>query len=158
MSQARLLAVALLIGSVTGLAQVGPKGNAFPGGNAFVFASSATVATASEPWRLIPSQPMDVSSEGSALNRFRIDDYRISRSTANGRVRLLRPDPDAGMFDSIMRQQQDTDTTCYSIRSYVVARDSKDPDSTHPAGYSTCQPTDRYRLKSTEIRVESPDR
>jgi hypothetical protein len=51
----------------------------------------------------------------------------------------------------------DADTTCLSMRTYVVARDSKDSDSTHPAGYSTCQPTDRYRLKSTEIRVKSPD-
>ena len=25
-----------------------------------------------------------------------------------------------------------------AIRSYVVARDSKDSDSTHPVGYSTC--------------------
>jgi len=54
--------------------------------------------------------------------------------------------------------ESDADTTCYSIRSYVAARDSKDSDSTHLAGYSTCQPTNRYRLKRTEIRVESPDR
>jgi len=49
------------------------------------------------------------------------------------------------------------DTTCYAIRSYVVARDAKDSDSTHPAGYSTCRPSDRYHVKSAEIRVQTSD-
>ena len=42
------------------------------------------------------------------------------------------------------------DTTCYVISSYVVARDQKNSDSTHFVGYSTCQPANRYRLKSVE--------
>jgi hypothetical protein len=42
-------------------------------------------------------------------------------------------------------------TTCYKIRSYVVARDSKHSDSTHPVGYSTCQPARRYGLRKVEI-------
>ena len=47
---------------------------------------------------------------------------------------------------------------CYTMRSYVVARDSKDSDSVHPAGYSTCQPASRYRLRTTEIRTLTSDR
>jgi len=107
------------------------------------FWTLGTAATAFEPWRLIPPQPTDASSEGSALNRLRIDDYKVSRSTADGHVRLLMPDPDAGIFDPILKPQVDADTTCLSMRTYVVARDSKDSDSTHPAGYSTCHPSDR---------------
>ena len=42
------------------------------------------------------------------------------------------------------------DTLCYSIRSYVVKRDSKHSDSVHPAGYSTCVPAARYRLKTAD--------
>lgn len=38
---------------------------------------------------------------------------------------------------------------CYSIRSYVVARDSKDSDATHLVGYSTCRPANRYRVWKT---------
>jgi hypothetical protein len=45
--------------------------------------------------------------------------------------------------------------TCLKLRSYVVARDSKNSDSTHLVSYSTCQPTSRYGLKTTEIRTES---
>jgi hypothetical protein len=40
------------------------------------------------------------------------------------------------------------DGICYTIRSYVVARDSKDSDAVHPVRYSTCQMGNRYRLKS----------
>ena len=45
------------------------------------------------------------------------------------------------------------DTVCYTIRSYVVARDRKDSDSVHPVGYSTCQPSNRYRLRTTEKKL-----
>jgi hypothetical protein len=50
------------------------------------------------------------------------------------------------------------DGTCYAIRSYVVARDSKDSDSTHPVSYSTCQPASRYRVRTTEMRTDSVNR
>ena len=42
------------------------------------------------------------------------------------------------------------DRVCYTMRSYVVARDSKDSDSVHPVGYSTCQRAGKYRLRTTE--------
>ena len=52
----------------------------------------------------------------------------------------------------------ESDATCYTIRTYVVARDSKDSDSTHPAGYSTCQPSAQYQLKTTVLRSGTQDR
>jgi hypothetical protein len=42
------------------------------------------------------------------------------------------------------------DSYCLKIRSYVVARDSKHSDSVHPAGYTTCVPASRFRLRTTE--------
>lgn len=36
---------------------------------------------------------------------------------------------------------------CYCIRGYRVTRDDPESDSTRPAGYSTCQPAARFRLK-----------
>ena len=50
--------------------------------------------------------------------------------------------PDAGMIVP-------GDSYCLKIRSYVVARDSKNSDSVHPAGYTTCVPATRFRLKTT---------
>ena len=41
------------------------------------------------------------------------------------------------------------DSYCLKIRSYVVARDSKNSDSVHPAGYTTCVPANRFRLRTT---------
>ena len=50
------------------------------------------------------------------------------------------------------------DTVCLKIRSYVVARDDRDSDSVHLVGYSTCQPASRYRLRTTQIRIDSSNR
>jgi len=44
------------------------------------------------------------------------------------------------------------DMTCLKIRSYVVARDSKDSESTHLVHYSTCQPAGRYRVKTIQLQ------
>jgi hypothetical protein len=41
--------------------------------------------------------------------------------------------------------QPQTDTLCYSMRTYKVARNNPDSDATHPIGYSTCQPAARFR-------------
>ena len=49
------------------------------------------------------------------------------------------------------------DSTCYVISSYVVARDQKNSDSTHLVGYSTCQPANRYRLKSVKAYGNEED-
>lgn len=45
------------------------------------------------------------------------------------------------------------DNVCYSIRSYVVVRDSPHSDTTHLVGYSTCQPATRFRVRSTSGEV-----
>ena len=40
------------------------------------------------------------------------------------------------------------DHYCLKIRSYLMARDGKNSDSTHLAGYSTCLPASGYRLRT----------
>lgn len=40
------------------------------------------------------------------------------------------------------------DHYCLTIRSYLMARDSSNSDSTHLVGYSTCLPASRYRLRT----------
>jgi hypothetical protein len=170
MTLARLLAVTLLVSSVSASAQGSKLGTSIPGNLAgfhhlIFFDFLGTAATQSEPWRLIPKQPVDPNAEKNPLRRIGIDQYEVyddislhdTEPPSYFRGKSHWPDTfRSGHFPQ--KPQQDADTTCYSIRSYVVARDSKDSDSTHPAGYSTCQPTNRYRLKSTEIRVDSPDR
>lgn len=43
------------------------------------------------------------------------------------------------------RQSSDGDTLCYAMRIYKVVRDNPHSDSTHAAGYSTCQAATRFR-------------
>jgi hypothetical protein len=44
---------------------------------------------------------------------------------------------------------EDGDKVCYTMRTYIVARESRGSDSTRPAGYSICQPSSKYELKIT---------
>ena len=51
-----------------------------------------------------------------------------------------------------------TDNFCYSIRSYVVARDEKDSDSTHLVKSSTCTPARRFHVRKADDQQKSPNR
>jgi hypothetical protein len=46
------------------------------------------------------------------------------------------------------------DSVCYTMRSYIVARENRDSDSTKLVGYSICQPSSKYELR---ITVEDPE-
>ena len=86
--------------------------------------------------------------EGSTLN-LSADSVKNFVADSNS-LKLLSPN-DPMNFAS--PGQRIDDTVCYKIRSYVVARDSKDSDSVHPVGYSTCQPSTRYRLRTTDQKL-----
>lgn len=155
MTLIRLFAAALVICSALAFAQ---RKADFLAVSDQASASKPTTAASSEPWKFIPNQLADTSSGQDPLNRLQIDKYRVFRSNTNTRTLLLGPEADAGMVLSGLGGDLDGVTTCLTIRSYVVARDSKDSDSTHPVSYSTCQPSTRYRVRTTEIRSGSVDR
>ena len=103
----------------------------------------------------------DHSEPSGCIQRLETTLTTASRSTStrsldrkrDARTLLLGPEADAGMVLSSLGGDLERRPTCLKIRSYVVARDSKDSDSTHPVRYSTCQPSTRYRLKTTEMRT-----
>jgi len=90
---------------------------------------TAPPATPSEPWRIIPR--------------------------ANEDRGLVFSTPDLGHDGFVVSPggPLEADTTCFAIRAYVVARDSKNSDSTHPVRYSTCLPANRYRLKTADAKA-----
>jgi hypothetical protein len=137
MTLARLLLAALLICSLPAFSQDQEMSTAqIPANGASVSgANRNAAATPSEPWKIIPNPPSDLNSDSA--DHVRVDQFRLNQ----------------GPVISPWVVPLDADTTCYTMRSYVVARDSKDSESTHPAGYSTCQPASRYRVKTT---VEGP--
>jgi len=150
MTLARLLAASLVICSLPVFAQRIP-------GNVLNSPCWVPPSTTVEPWRIIPIRPVDRSSGQTPLNNMRADQHRLERGDADC-VHLFMSDGHAGTVVERSPFPWDADRVCYAIRSYVVARDSKDSDSTHPAGYSTCQPSDRYQVKSADLRVVSGDR
>jgi len=155
MTPTRLLASALLICPALALAQT--KADSLPGSDQPAATSKPATAASSEPWKFIPKQPADATAERNPVDRLQIDKYKVFRFKTDARTLLLGPDADAGMFLSSIDGQVGGDAICYKIRSYVVARDSKNSDSTHPVSYSTCQPAARYQLRTTEIRSGSTD-
>src|SRR5579864_3552254 len=70
--------------------------------------------------------------------------------------RIIPPEINLNQNTNVLRFSpraiSSNDFVCLKIRSYVVARDSKDSDSVHPVKYSTCQPASRYQLKTTELK------
>jgi hypothetical protein len=165
MTLTRLLAVTLLLCSLSAFAQdqqsQGSQPSTRPRSSSCTFGCAApsvisrdkrflfafipsTVATASEPWRIFPESPPPPVSGQTRLDQTPLDQLKLEV-----RVRQL--------LESQLDRLRDEGPTCYAIRSYVVARDSQDSDSVHPAGYSTCQPSTRYGLKTTEIRSATAD-
>jgi hypothetical protein len=156
MTLARLLVIALFFSSLPAFTQDKPMlGN---GVSALVTSGEATDSP-QEPWRVIPNRP-DFSS--NSADHIRVDQYRFDQRKSYFRTRgskfeaKIHP-PVLGLDGELVREL-DGDTTCYAIRSYLVARDSKDSDSTHPAGYSTCRRASRYRLKTAEGQSASTER
>ena len=156
MTLARIFVLALVVCSTLAFAQKNTDFTAVP--DQVLTASNHVTAAASEPWKIIPNQPADANAANGPLNRHQIDQFKVSRSKTDDRTLLLGPESDAGILLSGVGGDLITDSTCLKIRSYVVARDSKNSDSTHPVSYSTCQPASRYRLRTTEVRSGSVDR
>jgi hypothetical protein len=144
MTSARLLVFALLASSLFSLAQAQqevphsglvfePKHFDFP------------LPDLSEPWQLIADQPQQSNPTQ------RLQDG-ISQYHPEGNFPVLLPNEnlDKGIAISPSGDGPD-DHFCFKIRSYVVARDSKNSDSTHFVRSSTCQPASKYRVKTTQM-------
>ena len=132
----RLLAV-LFICCLSSIAQDQAKVNGAP------VDSQEKSAAPTEPWKIVLAQPRSADTANDVLARLQSgpSQFTVDRS---GRA-LLTPDAQNLLFDV---SPLPGDDICYTIRSYVVARDAKDSDSTHPVKSSTCQPGSRYRLKT----------
>lgn len=153
MHLARLLPIALLVCSVPVLTQVQPLSGPLA---TLAAQDHSSQVTSPDPWKVVPNLPPDLNSGRDTQDSMRIDQFRIL-DPSNGSLIALNPNPKTRVL-VLPYGQPDGDTTCYAIRSYVVERDSKDSDSTHLAGYSTCQRANRFRMKNAEVRQDSPSR
>jgi hypothetical protein len=107
----------------------------------FGLASSGAVSAAEQPQPSLYSPALSVKPDW--LNRA-AEAIPIDKShPANG-----RPKFDLRNLGSI-HLAEDGDKVCYTMRSYIVARENKGSDSTKLVGYSICQPSSKYELKIT---------
>jgi hypothetical protein len=160
MTSSRLFIAALLLSALPVCAQDSPNGHRMAGQLPLFCFDPA--ATRSEPWRIVPDLPAKFRSGADLMEPLRssarsVDSERPAcrasvTDSADQTILSTRVSTTAGIPESAVLRS-DSDLTCYTIRSYVVARDSKGSESTHPAGYSTCRPSDRYQVRTTEMRV-----
>ncbi len=81
------------------------------------------------------------------LDRIHVDEYSLRSTQLSVPRFLLRNQEQQSLGD---------DNLCYTIRSYKVARDNPQSDSTHAVGSSTCQPAARFHTHTIELRNSPP--
>jgi hypothetical protein len=153
MTLARLLAAALLLYSTAALAQA--VSNSLNELTETAPPSKSVETVVPDPWKLVPNLSTDFNLGRTPPDRPLIDPKTFQFQSDGHALQWKADDP---LLAPGSDGQTDADTTCYTIRSYVVARDSKDSDSTHPAGYSTCRRATRYHLKAAVGQPVSADR
>ncbi len=108
-------------------------------GLASLGAAPASDQSHAAPGSVAPSVKSDLlnsAAEGSPIGKF----HPANKRLRNFEFRNL----------SSMHIEEDRDNVCYTMRSYIVARESRDSDSTKLVGYSTCQPSSKYELRITD--------
>ena len=146
MPLARLVFCILIVISLSAFAQVQESSAA---GQRTAGSESATLLAKDSPteaWHLFSNEAPGARSSQDPLMRLENgeDAFKISRDVGANRMILPSPDLHPGL------NGQPDNTVCYTIRSYVVARDEKDSDSTHPVSSSTCRRASRYLMKEVE--------
>jgi hypothetical protein len=166
MTLVRILVVFLPLCSLVAIAQDSP-GRAPSNAEIFKCLTPGVPTISSEPWRIITNRTPD--SEPELEDHVRQAHKVSSDSRPECQEGYLRSSTDAGMQmawlsgmaadkSRVGSPVSEDDPTCYTIRTYVVARDGKGSDSTHPVRYSTCTPADRYKVKTAEERIRARDR
>jgi hypothetical protein len=129
MTSARLLAACLLL---------------CPG---FIFAQKNPANTASsEPWSISPNLEAKTNVPQDPLARLEASqppNYGSDRG--QNKKTFFFPSPGKGF---VIAPEALADNSCFAIRSYVMARDSKNSDSTHLVGYTTCVPSGKYQVRT----------
>jgi hypothetical protein len=152
MTPTRLLLASLLLCSLPAFSQDQKTGTVQMPGNEIssYMANRDAVVTLSEPWKIIPNSPSALSMDSA--DRIRVDQFSLDQGQVDLLTGKSKSEAKTRTLALGLDGRMDDDATCYTMRSYVVARDSKDSESTHLTGYSTCQRASKYRLKTTEQR------
>jgi len=141
MTSARPLAAFVLLCSGFAFAQQNPAIH----GSSVAPAASEKAAVSSEPWSISPNIQAKANVPQDPLARLETSQPpKYKNDQGQGTKTLFFPNPGNGFLIS---PETLADNSCFAIRSYVVARDRKDSDSTHLVGYTTCVPSRKYQVR-----------
>ncbi len=155
MTLARVLALALLLVSAVAFAQDQLQAKQGPlnfGSLDRPLLAQDAKTTPSEPWRIVPKADHFQAADNDK-GLLHLDDESPNTTQLQSANTTQLP-----AFDLARDGQLPVDVTCFTIRSYVMARDQKGSDATHLVRYSTCQPSGRYRLRTAQIQAVPAER
>jgi hypothetical protein len=142
MTSARLLAALLLLCPGLVFAQT----NRATTGSSVAPSDSEKAAARSEPWSISPSIEAKANIPQDPLARLETSQPpKYRHDQGQDKKTFFFPSPGNGF---VISPGALADSSCFAIRSYVMARDSKDSDSTHLAGYTTCVPSSKYQVRT----------
>ena len=116
-------------------------------------APSPLAAANSVPWKILPEPLASSRSTADSPAQSLIDHSKDPFLSGNPSGPLLNGSIDPNM--AVRYSVAGGDSYCLNIRSYVVARDSKNTDSVHLVGSTTCVPASRFRLRTADIHLRS---
>jgi hypothetical protein len=157
MPRTRLLAIVLLTSATIASAQIRDQSRLPASPTVNDDAGKSAGQTQREPWQIIPDlTPQLLFPLNPQIQLGNKPYHRLTREEGY-RLFFNKPKFDKLTIIRLPDGEYTADPVCYTIRSYVVARDDKDSDSTHPVGSSTCQPASRYGLKNAQAEPVSAD-
>jgi len=144
---ARLLPGVLLLCSLPAFTQDQPPRRSRPTRKVQLMPNrEAAHATPLEPWRIIPNHELNAEWLQDPTDYRKMHPDRYQTAFDQQVIQYSASDSQSQVFIA-PNGQLVTERLCYNIRSYVVARDEKDSDSTHTVKSSTCQLARQYHLK-----------
>jgi hypothetical protein len=148
MTSARLLAACVLLCPGFMFAQQ----NRAPTAGSVATAGSEKVASGSDPWSISPNVEAKANVPQDPLARLETSQPpKYGSDHGQDKKTFFFPSPGKGF---VIAPEALADNSCFAIRSYVMARDSKDSDSTHLVGYMTCVPSGKYQVRTVVGRPE----
>jgi len=128
--------------------------------------SAASQSQSQSPHAGDPATPQSLLKSPDSSNRIQVDQFRFpvspllesgsqelqSGALSTNDIRASKGSALPSVAPEVAGA--DSNSTCYSIRNYRMKRDDPHSDVTQPVGYSTCQPSKRFQVKSVE---DSPD-
>jgi len=78
---------------------------------------------------------------------------RVSEHPLVASQPLLEHNGDLVLRESMQDSSLGDEFTCLKLRTYIVARDDKDSDATHPVRKVNCTPARKFSFKSADIRT-----